>query len=100
MSEENFKDINSNIVFVGSKPLINYVKSISMQLKSSQEVLVKARGKFITKAVDIVEVSKRSKEIEVKIKDIRIGTEEYDGKDQQGNDKKIRVSTLDILVGK
>ena len=91
---------NDNVVFVGSKPLINYVKSISIQLNNSTEVIIKARGKFISKAVDIAEVAKRSKNPSISIKDIKTGTEEYEGKDREGKEKQIKVSTIDITVAK
>ncbi len=92
-TRENSK--NDNVIFVGNKPLINYVKSISIQLNTSSEVIVKARGKFISKAVDIVEVAKRSKEQSIKLKDIKIGTEEY-----ESEGKTVKVSTIDITLEK
>ena len=84
-----------NVVFVGSKHLMNYVNSIEMQFKNSPEVIIKARGKFISKAVDIVEVAKRRglTDGNIKIKEIKIGTEEYNNEG-----KKINVSTIDIML--
>ena len=87
---------NDNVVFVGNKHLMNYVNSIEMQFKNSPEVVVKARGKFISKAVDIVEIAKRRLSTEkIQIKDIKTNTEEY-----ENEGKKINVSTIEITLGK
>jgi archaea-specific DNA-binding protein len=87
---------NDNVVFIGSKHLMNYVNSIDMQLKNNSEVIVKARGKFISKAVDIAEVAKRQNQQQrILLKDIKIGTEEY-----ENEGKKVKVSTIDITVTK
>ena len=90
---------NDNTIFIGSKPLMSYVTSLIIQFtnKNSKEVIVKARGKFISKAVDIVEVARKRflKENNLSIKDIKIDTEEYE---REG--KKINVSTIDIMLTK
>ncbi|MBS3158467.1 RNA-binding protein, partial [Candidatus Woesearchaeota archaeon] len=46
---------NDNTIFVGGKPFMNYVTGVVMQFttKNMDEVIVKARGKFISRAVDI-----------------------------------------------
>ena len=65
--------------------------------KNAEEVVVKARGKFISRAVDIAEVaSKRFLEGTVSVKDIKIDSEEF--KNNEGRD--IRVSTMEITLGK
>ena len=90
------KEGSDNVVFIGSKHLMNYVNSIDMQFKNSPEVIIKARGKFISKAIDIVEVAKRRyTENHIKVKEIKIGTEQY-----ENEDKKINVSTIDIILGR
>jgi len=94
------KDSSSsdNIVFIGNKRIMNYVNSISMQFSKEEnsDVIIKARGKFISKAADIVEVAcRRFQEEGIKINDIKIGTEEY-----ESEGKKIRVSTIDITLSK
>jgi archaea-specific DNA-binding protein len=82
-----------NIVFIGNKRLMNYVNSIAMQFKSSQEVIIKARGKFISKAIDIVEVAKRQESPKISVRSINIGTEDY-----ENEGKKVKVSTIDISL--
>ena len=88
-----------NSIFVGSKPFMNYVTSVVMQFttKNASEVFVKARGKFISRAVDVSEVaSKRFLEGSVGIKDINIDSEEFENKEG----KQVRVSTIEITLEK
>jgi DNA-binding protein len=69
--------IPSNNIFVGQKPVMSYVTAIIMQLtRSDKEVIVKARGRAISKAVDVVEVARRRFfEGKLTVKEISIGTE-------------------------
>jgi len=86
-----------NSIFIGGKPFMNYVTGVVMQFttKNASEVLIKARGKFISRAVDVAEVaSKRFLEAQVKIKDIKINSEEFTNK--EGKD--VRVSTIEIVL--
>jgi DNA-binding protein len=88
-----------NSIFIGGKPFMNYVTSVVMQFttKGAKEVTVKARGKFISRAVDVCEVaSKRFLEEAVNVSGIAIGSEEF--KNQEGKD--VRVSTIEISLGK
>ena len=63
--------------------------------QGADEVKVKARGKFISRAVDIVEVvTKRFLENTVEVKDIKIDSEEFEN--QEG--KTVRVSTVEITL--
>jgi len=65
--------------------------------QNANEVIVKARGKFISRAVDIVEVaSKRFLEGIVEITNIKTDSEDFDNKEG----KKIRVSTIEISLAK
>ncbi|MBR9699206.1 DNA-binding protein Alba [Candidatus Woesearchaeota archaeon] len=88
-----------NSIFIGGKPFMNYVTGVVMQFttKSATEVIVKARGKFISRAVDVVEVAtKRFLEGTSTIKDIKIDSEEFTNKEG----KQVRVSTIEIVLGK
>lgn len=91
---------NDNVVFVGTKPFMNYVTSVVMQFttKNQKEVVVKARGKFISRAVDIVEVvTKRFlKDRNVDIKDIKIDSEELENREG----RKTNVSTIELTLVK
>ena len=88
-----------NSIFVGQKPFMNYVTSVVMQFttKNASEVIIKARGKFISRAVDVAEVaSKRFMKDQIALKDISIGSEEFENK--EGKD--VRVSTIEIVLKK
>lgn len=97
MEEKVEKD---NVVYIGSKPFINYITGVMMQFTSQkkQEVSIRARGKFITKAVDIAEVIKRrfSRENNIRVKEIKIDSEKF----ENSEGKEINVSTIDILLAK
>jgi DNA-binding protein len=92
MAEEN-----GSVVFVGKKPFMNYVTGVVMQFNSgAKEVTIKARGKYISRAVDVAEVVRNRFVQDVKLKDIRINSEEFTGEDG----KKVRISTIEIVLGK
>ena len=85
-----------NIIFVGIKPFMNYVTGVVIQFqnKGQEEVIVSARGKFTSKAIDIVEVARRTflKDENIKIKDIKISSEQFENKEG----KRIYVSAIEI----
>ena len=86
-------------IFVGQKPFMNYVTSVVVQFttKGAEEVIVKARGKFIARAVDVAEVaSKRFLKDNIVVKDIRINSEEF----RNQEDRDVRVSTIEIVLAK
>ncbi len=88
-----------NSIFVGGKPFMNYVTGVVMQFttKNADEVIVKARGKFISRAVDVAEVAcKRFLEGQIKAKSIRIDSEDFKNKEA----KDVRVSIIEITLGK
>ena len=88
---------DDHIVFIGSKPFMNYVTGVVMQFttKGATEVVVKARGKFISRCVDVVEVAaKRFLENTVAVKDIKIDSEEFETEEK----KRIRVSSIEITL--
>ena len=91
--------IGDNSIFIGGKPFMNYVTGVVMQFttKDASEVIVKARGKFISRAVDVSEVaSKRFLDGTVGVKEINIDSEEFENKEG----KQVRVSTIEIVLVK
>lgn len=76
---------------------MNYVTGVVMQFttKSADEVTIKARGKFISRAVDVAEVAaKRFLEGQVAMKGIVIDSEEFENKEG----RQVRVSTIEITL--
>jgi len=104
MTEENTsvekkRGSDDYIVYIGGKPFMNYVTGVVMQFttQNAKEVVVKSRGKFISRAVDIAEVAtKRFLEGTVEIADIKIDSEEFENKEG----KQVRVSTMEITLRK
>ena len=90
---------DDNNMFIGNKPFMNYVTGVVMQFttKGAQEVIIKARGKFISRAVDVSEVAaKRFLEGSIEVKGIVINSEEFQNK--EGRD--VRVSTIEITLAR
>jgi archaea-specific DNA-binding protein len=88
-----------NSIFIGGKPFMNYVTGVVMQFttKGADEVIVKARGKFISRAVDVAQVSvKRFLVGQVKVKEVKIDSEEFENKEG----KQVRVSTIEVVLDK
>ena len=78
---------------------MNYVTAVVMQFTTSgaNKVIVRSRGKFISRAVDVAEiVNSRFLNDSVEISDVKIGSEDFKGKDG----RQIRVSTIDIHMDK
>ena len=98
MADEK-KEIPDNVIFVGGKEFMNYVMAVTMQfnIKNSSAVIIKSRGKFTAKAIDIAEVTaKRFLDNKVKISDVKIDSESF--KNQEG--REVRVSTIEIVLTK
>jgi len=78
---------------------VNYVTGVIMQFttQSAEEVVIKARGKFISRAVDVAEVStRRFLDDSVEINNIEIGSEEFKNKEN----KDVRVSFIEISLNR
>ncbi len=85
----------SNTVFIGKKPVLNYVLACMTLFKSGhEEVVLKARGRSISRAVDAVEVLRSRFMPNVAVLDIQIGTESLESDDRGPSN----VSTIDIHI--
>ncbi|MFQ6064957.1 MAG: DNA-binding protein Alba [Candidatus Bathyarchaeia archaeon] len=88
-----------NDVLIGRKPVMNYVLAcITLFHGGANEVLVKARGRAISRAVDVVEVVRRRFMPDVKIKNIGIGTDQLAPREEGGTP--TNVSTIEITLKK
>lgn len=86
-----------NTVFVGKKPIMNYVLAVVTQFNSgSDEVVIKARGRAISRAVDVAEIVRNRFISEAKLKGIEIGTEAITSEEGQSTN----VSSIEITIGK
>ncbi len=87
----------SNVVYIGSKPVMSYVLAVMAGLSNSNaEIVLKARGRAISTAVDVAEVARRKFIKELETNNIAIGTEEI----QTEEGGKRAVSTIEIVLSK
>lgn len=90
----------SNAVLIGRKPAMNYVLAcITLFHGGANEINVKARGRAISRAVDVVEIVRRRFLPDVKVKNIDIGTQQL-ASTEEGRDTPSNVSTIEIRLGK
>jgi len=88
-----------NAVLIGKKPVMNYVLAcITLFHSGAKEVNVKARGKAISRAIDVVEIVRRKFLPDVKIKKVGIGTDQFTAQDEGEN--QTNVSTIEIILTK
>jgi DNA-binding protein len=86
-----------NVVLIGRKPVMNYVTAcITFFNSGEKQVVVKARGRAICRAVDTVELLHRAFIKDLEIKYIAINTEEV----VRAEGQKSNVSTIEITVAK
>jgi len=97
---ENKTKSDENQILIGGKPFMNYVTGVVMRFTTfkDSEVVIKSRGNFISKAVNVAEVARRKflTEHKVKVSDIKIGSEEFENKEG----RQVYVSTLEITLKK
>ena len=83
-------------MFVGNKPVMNYVLAVVTQFNSgAEDVRIMARGRAISRAVDVAEVSRSRFLPNVSVKDISISTEILNTDRGETN-----VSAIEIKLGK
>lgn len=87
---------DQNVVYIGRKPVMSYVLAIITYFNApdAKEVVLKARGRAITTAVDVAEITRRRFMEKAQIKDISIGTE--DVTEESGRTR--AVSTIEITL--
>ncbi len=88
---------DENTVYIGKKPTMNYVLAVVTQFNSgSEEVVIKARGRAISKAVDVAEIVRNRFVQEATVQDIQTKTEKLSGEDG----KTANVSSMEIFMTK
>lgn len=94
--ENSKKQEVNNMVFVGKKGAMAYVLAVITQFgEGTKEVTIKARGKSISRAVDVAEIV-RNKSEDVKIASIDISTEEVETEDG----RPLKISAIAIKLKK
>jgi len=104
MSEEKTEDrttekkrTDENVIYVGQKPPMSYVLAVVTQFQGSgsEEVVIKARGRSISTAVDTAEIVRNRFIKDAKIKDIKIGTESITNEEEG---RTSNVSSIEIIL--
>lgn len=94
-SETTSDEGEDNTVYVGSKPAMSYAMAVVTQLNDGHDLVhIKARGKAISRAVDVAEIVRNRFVEEADVGDIAIDTDEIDT--DEGD--KINVSSIHIQV--
>ena len=89
------KDSEDNVIYVGNKPIMNYVLAAVTQFNDgASEVAIKARGRAISRAVDAAEVVRNRFMTDTEVKAIEIGTEKLEGEKGEA----INVSSIEIFL--
>lgn len=85
-----------DVIFVGQKPPMSYVLAVVTQFNGngSKDVVLKARGRSISTAVDTAEIVRNRFVKDAKIKEIKIGTEAVTN--EEGREKNI--SSIEISL--
>ncbi len=87
---------DENTVYIGKKETMNYVMAVVTQFNSgSDEVVIKARGRAISKAVDVAEITKNKFIPNSEIADIKTETEQLERDDGDGT---ANVSSMEITM--
>jgi archaea-specific DNA-binding protein len=96
MTEVNERNNDENTIFVGSKPPMSYVLAVVTQFSTSgsDEVVIKARGQAISRAVDTAEIVRNRFVKDAKIQDIIIGTESMTNEENRTSN----VSSIEIRL--
>jgi DNA-binding protein len=92
--EKGKTDVNT--IFVGSKPPMSYVLAVVTQFNTSgsDEVMIKARGRAISRAVDTAEIVRNRFVTDAKIKEIKINTESLTNEEGRTSN----VSSIEICL--
>jgi DNA-binding protein len=86
-----------NIVYIGNKPVMNYILAVVTQMNGgTSEVILKARGRSKSRAVDVAEIVRNKFILDVKIGAIDISTEEVSNKEGSNSN----VSAIEIHLNK
>jgi len=87
----------TNTVLIGKKPVMNYVLAcLTLFQNGNSEIVIKARGKAISKAVDVSQILIKRFLTDLKVKDIKLSTEQL--KSETGTVS--NVSAIEIKIGK
>lgn len=96
-----------NVIYVGKKPPMSYVLATVAQFTKADEVVIKARGRSISTAVDVAQIVVNRFLPNASVKDVKILTEEVPPRPRPGETQeqaeargKSNVSAIEITIVK
>jgi DNA-binding protein len=92
------KRTDENIIYIGKKPPMSYVLAVVTQFNGngSKEVILKARGRSISTAVDAAEIVRNRFITNAKVKDIIISTESMTN--EEGRDSNVSSIEINLTI--
>jgi DNA-binding protein len=89
--------VDENIIYIGKKPLMSYVLAALRQINGTDgTVVIKARGKAISRAVDVAEILRHQYVKTAFVQDIHISTERL----TSDEGRESNVSSIEIFISK
>ena len=89
--------VEQGVVYIGKKPTMNYVLAVVTHFNGgAREVAVRARGRSISRAVDVAEIVRGRFIPDAKVRDVRIATEKVTAEDG----RTTSVSSIEIVLSK
>jgi len=87
---------DENVIYVGNKPPMSYVLAVvtEFNMSGSDEVIIKARGRAISRAVDTAEIVRNRFVTDAVVKDIKISTESMTNEEGRTSN----VSSIEIYL--
>ena len=91
------KRTDENVIYVGKKPPMSYVLAVVTQFSTSgsDEVIIKARGRSISTAVDTAEIVRNRFVTDAELKDVKIDTESMTNEEEG---RTSNVSSIEIIL--
>lgn len=84
------------MIIVGRKPVLRYVLATITSLnRGNEEIVVRGRGKSVSKCVDVVMTLKRSFFRDLEVKEVTLGTDEV-----KIGDRTVNVSCIEVRIGR
>ena len=89
--------VEAGVVYIGKKPTLHYVLAVVTHFNGgSHEVVVKARGRSISRAVDVAEIVRGRFIPDADVREVRIATEKLASEDGRATS----VSSIEIVLSK
>ena len=89
--------MDATTIYIGKKSTMAYVMAAALRMngRETAEITIKARGKAISRAVDVAEIIRGKYPATAKLGGIKISTEELKAKD---SDEPVKVSSIEIII--